>query len=131
MELYKMMIEISIGELLDKYTILEIKEERINDNVKLYNVKKEKFIIKKELEKMNYLNEFSVEILELKEINTQLWEIEDSIRVKEANLQFDNEFIELARSVYMTNDRRFAIKNKINQISKSNIVEEKSYAQFK
>ena len=125
------MIEISIGELLDKYTILEIKEERINDNVKLYNVKKEKFIIKKELEKMNYLNEFSVEILELKEINTQLWEIEDSIRVKEANLQFDNEFIELARSVYMTNDRRFAIKNKINQISKSNIVEEKSYAQFK
>ena len=126
-----MMIEISIGELLDKYTILEIKEERINDNVKLYNVKKEKFIIKKELEKMNYLNEFSVEILELKEINTQLWEIEDSIRVKEANLQFDNEFIELARSVYMTNDRRFAIKNKINQISKSNIVEEKSYAQFK
>ena len=80
---------------------------------------------------MNYLNEFSVEILELKEINTQLWEIEDSIRVKEANLQFDNEFIELARSVYMTNDRRFAIKNKINQISKSNIVEEKSYAQFK
>lgn len=126
-----MMIEVSIGEIIDKYTILQIKEGKITDSSKLYNIKKEKFIIQKQLEKMNYLNEFAAEIAELKEINTQLWEIEDYIRIKESNLQFDEEFIDLARSVYMTNDRRFSVKNKINQLSKSNIVEEKSYAEYK
>lgn len=125
------MIEVSTGEVIDKYTILEIKEERINDSSKLYNIKKEKFIIKKELERMNYFTEFANEIAELKEINQQLWDIEDKIRIKEANLQFDDQFIDLARSVYMTNDRRFSVKNKINQLSKSNIAEEKSYAEFK
>lgn len=125
------MIEVSTGEVIDKYTILEIKEERITDSSKLYNIKKEKFIIKKELERMNYFTEFANEIAELKEINQQLWDIEDKIRIKEANLQFDDQFIDLARSVYMTNDRRFSVKNKINQLSKSNIAEEKSYAEFK
>jgi hypothetical protein len=115
MELYIMMIEISNGELIDKYTILEIKEEHITDSSKLYNIKKEKFLIQKELEKMNYLNEFASEIAELKDINLQLWKIEDDIRIK------------LARSVYTTNDRRFAVKNKINTMSNSNIKEEKSY----
>ena len=123
-----MMIEISNGELIDKYTILEIKEEHITDSSKLYNIKKEKFIIRKELEKMNYLNEFSAEIAELKDINSQLWKIEDDIRIKESRLEFDEEFIELARSVYMTNDRRFTVKNRINNLSNSNIKEEKSYA---
>lgn len=122
------MIEISNGELIDKYTILEIKEEHITDSSKLYNIKKEKFIIRKELEKMNYLNEFSAEIAELKDINSQLWKIEDDIRIKESRLEFDEEFIELARSVYMTNDRRFTVKNRINNLSNSNIKEEKSYA---
>jgi hypothetical protein len=114
--------------VIDKYTILEIKEEQITDSSKLYNIKKEKFIIKKELEKMNYLNEFSAEITELKDINLQLWKIEDNIRIKESKLEFDEEFIELARSVYMTNDRRFAVKNRINTLTNSNIKEEKSYA---
>ena len=80
---------------------------------------------------MNYFTEFANEIAELKEINQQLWDIEDKIRIKEANLQFDDQFIDLARSVYMTNDRRFSVKNKINQLSKSNIAEEKSYAEYK
>jgi hypothetical protein len=123
-----MMIEISNGELIDKYTILEIKEEHITDSSKLYNIKKEKFIIQKELEHMNYFNKFSTEIAELKDINSQLWKIEDDIRIKESRLEFDEEFIELARSVYKTNDRRFAVKNRINTLSNSNIKEEKSYS---
>lgn len=123
-----MMVEVSIGEVIDKYTILEIKEEHITDSSKLHNIKKEKFIIRKELEKMNYLNEFASEIVELKNINSQLWKIEDDIRIKESRLEFDEEFIELARSVYITNDCRFAIKNRINTLSNSNIKEEKSYS---
>lgn len=123
-----MMVEVSVGEVIDKYTILEIKEEHITDSSKLSNIKKEKFIIQKELEKMNYLNGFASEIAELKDINSHLWKIEDDIRIKESRLEFDEEFIELARSVYMTNDRRFAVKNRINTLSNSNIKEEKSYS---
>ena len=73
---------------------------------------------------------FSKEIVELQSINEKLWIIEDSIREKEKKKEFDDEFIQLARSVYITNDIRFDIKNKINKISDSAIVEEKSYSKY-
>jgi len=125
-----MMVEISIGELIDKYTILDIKSEKIKDDNKLVNVIKEKNTLLLSLNENNYLNLFDSEIKELKQINEKLWDIEDKIRIKESKLEFDDEFIELARSVYITNDMRFSIKNKINKLSNSNMREEKSYSGY-
>ena len=118
-------IPISVGELIDKITILEIKKEKIKDNDKLKKVEKE-------LEELNKLNTFDIheEYKELKNINLKLWEIEDDIRIKERKKEFDDEFIELARSVYKTNDQRFNIKNIINIKLKSSINEVKSYEEF-
>lgn len=123
-----MMIETSVGEVIDKYTILDIKSERIKDDNKLINIVKEKNSLLLILNDNNYLDLFENEIKELKQVNEKLWDIEDRIRIKESKLEFDTEFIELARSVYITNDMRFSIKNKINKLSNSNIREEKSYA---
>mgnify|MGYP001343741529 CR=1 FL=1 len=116
---------ISLGELLDKITILEIKKEHMT-NQKLENVNKEhKFL-------QNVLNDQNLEIdlnlvQSLKEINLRLWGIEDEIRIKERNQEFDSEFIELARSVYKVNDKRAEIKRKINEKYNSELVEEKQY----
>ena len=126
-----MLIETSVGEVIDKYTILDIKSERIKDVNKLINILNEKSSILLILNDNNYLNLFENETKELKQINEKLWDIEDEIRLKESKLEFDNEFIELARSVYITNNIRFSIKNKINQLSNSKFKEEKSYAEFK
>jgi hypothetical protein len=124
------MVEVSVGEVIDKYTILDIKSEKIKDKDKLTNIIKEKNILSLSLSEHNYFILFSTEINELKIINEKLWDIEDRIRIKEFKMEFDDEFIELARSVYITNDIRFNIKNKINKLSNSNIVEEKSYFKY-
>ena len=119
---------ISIGELIDKITILEIKKDKMQ-NTKLKNVLKELSFLTELIEKHKiHLNHdlFS----QLKEINLSLWNIEDQIRIKEKNKEFDNTFIELARSVYFKNDKRAEIKKCINQLSNSEITEEKIYTEY-
>ena len=119
---------ISIGELVDKITILEIKKNKLQ-NSKLENVLKELSFLRKLMAK------HQIEITDnlftqLKEINLKLWNIEDQIRIKEKNKEFDNIFIELARSVYFTNDKRSEIKKRINLLTNSEITEEKSYTEY-
>ena len=119
---------ISIGELIDKITILEIKKNKLQ-NSKFENVLKELSFLRKLMEK------HQIEITDnlftqLKEINLTLWNIEDQIRIKEKNKEFDNIFIELARSVYFTNDKRFKIKSEINTFFGSSVVEEKEYIEY-
>lgn len=122
---------ISPGELLDKITILEIKSEQIIDLEKLKNVQTELSILNASWSQSLIQNEAINELkLELKKNNQALWDIEDKIRIKEANKEFDEVFIELARSVYIENDKRAATKKKINLLLGSTIVEEKSYAQY-
>ena len=127
-----MKIEVSIGELIDKLSILEIKLLNIKDSYKSSNVYKE-------LETLNpyfqdLLDEYGVDIKNLytkiSKINKTLWDIEDHIREKEAKQEFDKEFVELARSVYITNDQRAAVKKEINLLTKSELVEEKSYKDY-
>ena len=122
-----MKIEVSIAEILDKMSILEIKMDKIKDETKLVNIRKE----------YNYLKDISQQLSfnienynELLKINKKLWDIEDNIRDKERNKVFDTEFIELARSVYFTNDKRCEIKKQININSNSNFIEEKSYQKY-
>ncbi len=125
-------IPISPGELLDKITILQIKSERIKDVAKVSNVKVELDLLSK-VWQQSVTTDPQVETLtkELKAINEKLWEIEDDIRDEERNKQFGERFIELARSVYITNDDRANAKKKVNLHLKSNIVEEKSYQDYK
>ncbi len=125
-----MKIDVSIGELVDKVTILEIKKEKFKNPDKLENVKKE---YKKLYSYMNKIgiNSKSKEFLKLKNVNLKLWKIEDDIRIKEAKREFDKEFIKLARSVYIENDERAAKKKEINLKFKSDLVEEKEYVDYK
>ena len=119
---------ISIGELIDKITILEIKKNKLQ-NSKLKNVLKELSFLRKLMEKHQI--EITDDLFtQLKEINLTLWNIEDQIRIKEKKKEFDNIFIELARSVYFTNDKRSEIKKRINRLSNSEITEEKSYTEY-
>ena len=101
-----MKIEISVGELVDKVTILSIKLQKIKSEEKLVNVRKEYQILRDSMEAVGIETD-SKEFKDLLSVNLNLWDIEDRIRLKEANRQFDDEFIELARSVYIQNDRRF------------------------
>ena len=119
---------ISIGELIDKITILEIKKNKLQ-NSKLENVLKELSYLRILMEK-NKIEINDDLFTQLKEINLTLWDVEDQIRIKEKNKEFDNIFIELARSVYFTNDKRSEIKKRINRLSNSEITEEKSYAEY-
>ena len=126
-----MQVEISIGELFDKLTILEIKMEKISNNSQLENIRKEWDILNDK--SMSILSIFADQTLfrkiyKLEEINRKLWDIEDWIRECEKQERFDKEFVELARSVYKLNDERSKIKRDINVITKSNIIEEKSYS---
>ena len=128
-----MLIEISNGELLDKLTILEIKLAEIKDKVKLVNIQKE-FDTLNPLAKELFDNndgQLQNHYLELASINSQLWDIEDRIRECEKAKRFDKKFIELARSVYITNDKRSEVKKIINVTTGSNLVEEKSYEEYK
>lgn len=126
-----MKVEVSNGELLDKFSILKIKLQRIKDEFKLINIKNEIDAISKNCEEIIKSDLRLSEIFdELIFVNESLWIIEDEIRIKEKDKQFDSEFIELARSVYLTNDIRFNLKNKINMITSSKLVEEKSYESY-
>ena len=124
-------IPISWGELLDKITILQIKLENLTSQDALNNVAREL----KQLQAIFYqscpvtIQPKELE-LELKKINQQLWDIEDKIRDKEKHKSFDDEFIQLARSVYITNDERSRIKRRINETFGSDLIEEKSYADY-
>lgn len=120
-------VQISLGEFLDKITILELKLEYMEDSSKLKNVEKEYQVLTKALEKSIKIDTIEKLKSELKEINRKLWLIEDSIRDFERQKKFDNKFIELARSVYSINDKRAEVKKNINVQFGSSLVEEKSY----
>jgi len=123
---------ISVGEFLDKISILKIKSFKIKDEEKLKNIKFElehlNKILEEKLSDYEYLKKRGDELYQ---VNTSLWNIEDKIRECERKKQFDSDFIFLARSVYITNDKRFEIKNKINEECGSNFKEEKSYEDYK
>ena len=122
---------ISLGELLDKISILIIKIENIHDEKKLAIVKKELNLLLKIQDNLSIDKKILDEYLEkLKEVNSELWIIEDKLRDLERNKIFDNGFIELARSVYFTNDKRSEIKLKINKELGSDIIEVKSYEKY-
>ena len=121
----------SPGDFLDKLTILEIKAERISDPAKLENVRRELGLLRATWNDSPLAaREVSVLVAELKAVNLALWEIEDRIRGKEAARAFDAEFVEFARSVYRTNDRRAALKRELNLALGSEIIEEKSYSDY-
>jgi len=123
--------EVSLGELIDKITILQIKNERVTDPAKLINIRTELAILERTLREAVPSSEHLNSLMaELKEINTKLWVIEDDIREKESKQEFDDQFIELARSVYFTNDHRCHVKRQINELLGSKLVEEKNYAQY-
>lgn len=127
-----MKIEVSNGELLDKISILELKLLRIEDEEKLVNIKKEFETLNPLVQKLfeKHDGQLQNHYLELAKINGQLWDIEDWIRDCEREKRFDKEFIELARSVYITNDKRSEVKKIINIITGSGLVEEKSYKEY-
>jgi hypothetical protein len=120
-------IPISVGELIDRITILKIKSERISDENKLTMVEKELKLLLEILTNLDFEKQITSQMSELKEVNEILWEVEDKIREKEKAGEFDEEFISLARRVYKTNDRRNIVKNSINAILNSEFFEIKSY----
>ena len=127
-KLNQILAEISAGELLDKITILEIKKEKISNKEKLKDINKElSSLIKTSNEKIPDKSRVEDLILNLKNINLKLWDIEESKRQAEKNQKFDEGFIKLSRDVYKTNDERAKIKLKINEILGSNIKEVKSH----
>ena len=125
------LVPVSPGEVLDKITILEIKSERIDDQDKVANVRRELELLLGTWQQ-SVADDDTVKRIhaELKSINEALWEIEDDIRDKERAREFDERFIELARSVYVTNDRRADAKKELNVYLGSEIVEEKSYQDY-
>jgi len=127
----QILIPISPGELLDKITILEIKSERIESAEKTANVNNELAMLNKVWnEAVTADDEITALRNEMKSINETLWDIEDDIRDEERDRRFEEKFIELARSVYVTNDQRADVKKRINVYLKSDIVEEKSYQDY-
>lgn len=127
----QILIPISPGELLDKITILEIKSERIESAEKKANVNNELSMLNKVWSDAVTVDSEIISMRkELKTINEALWDIEDDIRDEERDKRFTDKFIELARSVYITNDQRADAKKRINVHLKSDIVEEKSYQDY-
>ena len=120
-----MKIEVSNGEIVDKLTILLIKEERISDETKLVNIRNEIASISGISD--DIISRDDQMFQDLLSVNKALWDIENEIREKEATKEFNERFVELARAVYVTNDLRAKIKYQINQKSGSVLVEEKSY----
>lgn len=123
-----MKIEVSNGELIDKLSILEIKSERISSPDKLMNIRKELSILHQAAS--DILPHCQQQYLKLKQINEKLWNIEDRIRDMERKANFDKEFVQTAREVYINNDTRAAIKKEINLITGSELSEEKSYQKY-
>ncbi len=124
----KVVAPVSVGELFDKITILEIKVERFTNETQRANVALELKLLNQTVAQHKLLTP-SIETLkqELLEVNKKLWDIEDAIRAKEAQKAFDSEFIEISRSVYFTNDERCQVKRKINIEAGSQLIEEKQY----
>jgi len=124
----KILAEISVGELLDKLTILEIKLEKISDKESLKIIEKEYQV----LNKMDAVdkNQYKVLFDELKSTNRKLWDIENEKRLCEKNSDFGEKFIQVSRDVHFMNDKRAKIKSKINQLSGSNIKEVKQYTKY-
>jgi hypothetical protein len=127
----ELLVPISPGELIDKITILEIKSERMTDATKLHNVRTELALLSDTWRASAYsATNIDDEWRGLRDVNAELWDIEDLIRDKERAGEFDGDFIRLARAVYVTNDERAAVKREINTRLGSKIVEEKSYAKY-
>ena len=124
-------VPVSWGELIDKITILEIKEQRLSSPQAIANVRKELAVLSRAVAELKP-SPAALNILKqkLKAINEKLWEVEDEIRAKEAAKNFDPQFIELARAVYVHNDERTRIKREINELLKSGLVEEKQYTPY-
>jgi uncharacterized protein DUF6165 len=124
-------VEVSWGELIDKITILEIKEQRLTSPAAVSNVRKELATLTEVVQELQSRPAGLDELKrKLKSINEILWEVEDRIRAKEAIRSFDQQFIELARSVYFNNDKRVRIKREINELLNSELVEEKQYTPY-
>ena len=121
---------ISLGELVDKISILMIKKKNISELIKLQHVNKELEFLQKTLKKYISEEEINEFLLKLVNINSKLWDIEDDIRECERKKLFDQTFIDLARSVYFTNDERAKVKNDINKTFGSELVEVKSYEEY-
>ena len=127
----KILSEISAGELLDKISILEIKLDKIKNEDSQKEIKKEyKSLQEARDHNIKFTEEVKILFKKIKEINLKLWEIEDKIRICEKNKNFKEDFIELARAVYLNNDERAEIKLKINKILGSNIKEIKQYEEY-
>jgi hypothetical protein len=124
-------VEISYGELIDKITILEIKERQVLDPERRRNVMRELTLLK-ERRRTSLPGDLRLDELQaqLQDVNQRLWDIEDRLREKERDKTFDPEFIDLARSVYRTNDLRARIKRDINELFASGVVEEKLYKEY-
>ena len=124
-------VPVSPGEFLDKVSILEIKSERMTDPEKLKNVRNELSLLRRVWAGSEYAKaDIEHEYGQLRGVNQQLWDIEDRIRLKEAAKTFDQDFIELARAVYILNDQRAASKRRLNEALGSDLIEEKSYADY-
>jgi predicted nucleic acid-binding Zn-ribbon protein len=124
-------VEVSAGELLDKITILEIKSERMDDPAKLANVRTELDTLRDTWQASPLAaRDIADQMRRLKAVNERLWDIEDAIRRHEADGDFGDDFVQLARSVYFSNDERAAIKRELNEMLGSRLVEEKSYADY-
>ena len=123
---------LSIGEVIDKITILEIKLIKVKDENKLKFVKSEKSLLEEKLNNLNiYDNQARLRLKnKLFKINSKLWEIEDKIRIFEKEKTFDDDFVALARSVYITNDKRFEVKNEINLLFNTSLREIKDYQEY-
>ena len=127
----KILVEVSVGELLDKISILEIKKEKITDPDGLKFINNEYDILKDQFNKNIKVDKKLNELFEsLKEINGKLWIIEDDKRMCEKNSDFGEKFIKVSRDVHFMNDKRAKIKSKINQLSGSNIREVKEYTEY-
>ena len=128
----KISIPVSAGELLDKISILEIKKEKIQESDKKKNVSTELNLLRKVQIESELVETICPKILEhlykqLQKVNEELWDVEDKLRLLEAENNFSLTFVNFARSVYRLNDERAQIKRKINELSGSELVEEKSY----
>lgn len=124
-------IPVSVGELIDKLSILQVKKTKVKNPEKLEYIKKE-FELLYNLS-AEFLNDMTIENLyhDLVSTNSILWDIEDRLRVLEQQTRFEGEFIDLARKVYFTNDKRFDLKNQINSLTSSEIREVKEYVDYK
>ena len=124
-------VPVSIGELIDKITILEIKLRRIDNEEKLHNIRRELRALEQVERDASLVEGADALKTRLREVNERLWDIEDAIRRHEKEGDFGEAFVELARSVYIENDQRSRIKRELNLLTGSELVEEKSYEEYR